>query len=102
MLDYQNNIEEFNKKNARIIAVSSDSREKALGFASDLNLTFKVGYGLNAKETSEITGAYYNDKGKYLYATGFLIKPLGTIKIVLYSPGTTERLQAKDAFAAII
>ncbi len=89
-------MEEFNKNNIQIIAVSCDTREKAAEFAEDLKLSFNVGYGLNAKKTSEVTGAFYNDQQGHLHATGFIVKPHEVIMKILYSEGTYDRFKAKE------
>jgi len=96
LLDFQDHIEEFNKRDILVIAVSSDNLEHAKEFANDLKLTYKVGYGLDAKETSAITGVFYNEERNHLHAAGFIIKPFGTLLKLLYSEGTYDRLKAKE------
>ncbi len=101
MLDFQDNIEKFDKKNIQVIAASSDNQKNASEFAADLKLTFKVGYGINAKETSAITGAFYNAERGHMHAAGLIIKPFATILKLLYSEGTYDRLKAQECLEDI-
>lgn len=101
MLDFEKNMEEFNNHGIRIVAVSADSKEDALKTVDKYNITFKVGYGLNAEETSALTGAFYEKEPGYLHATGFILAPDGKIANAVYSTGPVGRLVAADALALI-
>ena len=101
MLDFQENIEDFKKKNIQVIAASCDSKERAASFIENLKVTFKIGYGLNAKEVSEVLGAYYDEEKGHLHATGFIVGPLGRVILSLYSKGTFDRLKAKECISFI-
>ncbi|MGD0238093.1 MAG: peroxiredoxin, partial [Syntrophorhabdales bacterium] len=58
-------------------------------------------HGLNAKEISLKTGAFYEGKEGYLHATGFVINPEGTIVNAVYSTMAIGRLVAKDCLGLI-
>lgn len=96
MLDFQEYIEEFNKRDIQVIAASSDDYKHAMEFVNDLKLTYTMGYGLNAKETSAVTGCFYNAERNHLHAAGFIIKPYGALLKLLFSEGTYDRLKAKE------
>ncbi len=53
-------------------------------------------YGLNAYEVVEKIGASVNEEPTYLQATGFVLKPDGTIAVSVYSSGAIGRLAATD------
>jgi alkyl hydroperoxide reductase subunit AhpC len=89
-------MKEFTRKNIQVIAASADSWEKAIQTAEIYKLTFTIGYGLDAAEVSQLTGAFYNAQENYLHATGFIIGPAGKIEDAVYSSRSIGRLVAKD------
>ena len=101
MLDFQKNIKEFEKKNIQVIAASADSWEQALNTTERYKITFKIGYGLNPREISGLTGAFYNEKENYIHAAGFIIGPDGKIENAVYSSRSIGRLVAKDCLEFI-
>ncbi len=96
MLDFQRNIKEFERKETQVLAASTDTWDHALQTVERYKLTFKVGYGLNPKEFSAMTGAFYNETENYIQATGFVISPEGKIENAVYSSRSIGRLTAKD------
>lgn len=96
MLDFQRNIKEFEKRDIQVIAASADQRENALDTIERYKLTFRVGYGLNPRAVSALTGAFYNEKENYIHATGFIIGPDLRIENAVYSTKSIGRLVAKD------
>lgn len=101
MLDFQKNIEEFTNSGVQVIAASADTKEDAQKTVDKYSITFKVGCGLNAEETSTLTGAFYEKKSGYLHATGFVLAPDGKIANAVYSTGPVGRLVAADTLALI-
>jgi peroxiredoxin len=101
LLDFQKNMKEFEKRNIQVIAASADTWDLALGTVERYKLTFRIGYGLNPREVSELTGAFYNEREKYLHATGFVIGPDGRIEDAVYSSRSIGRLVAKDCLEFI-
>ena len=96
MVDFQSLIKEFDAEEISIIAGSADPAEKAGETVKKNGITFPIVYGMNAEETSRITGAYYDKDRQYIHATGFLIRPDNTIETVCYSSGTIGRFVAQD------
>ena len=84
-----------------LVAGSADSLEHARDLVEKLGIPFPVAYGLNAKEISLKTGAFYEDKEDYLHATGFVINPEGAIVNAVYSTLAIGRLVAKDCLGLI-
>ncbi len=64
-------------------------------------VTYPVAYGMDAEETSRITGAYYDRSKNFIHATGFVIRPDNTVEVACYSTGPIGRFVAKDMLAFI-
>ena len=64
-------------------------------------LSFAVGYGLDAREIANRYGAFFEGEKKFLHATGFLIKPDGSVCNAVYSTGPIGRLTAADSLRLI-
>jgi len=96
LADFQSLIKEFEAEQISVIAGSVDLAEKASETVKKNGITFPIVYGMNAEETSRITGAYYDKDRQYIHATGFLIRPDNTIETVCYSSGTIGRFGAQD------
>ncbi len=101
MLDFEKNIGDLSENDIQVIAASCDPLEKAQETIDSYKLTFTVGYGLDAAETSALTGAFYDDKEGYLHATGFIVAPDGMIANAVYSTGMLGRLVAADTLSLI-
>lgn len=101
MLDFQKNIDEIRGKDIQLIAASCDTLDSARETINRYNLTFPVGYDLVAKEVSEKTGAFYNEKEGYLHATGYILDPEARITNGVYSTRSVGRLVARDCVAWI-
>jgi len=96
LADFQSLIKELEAEQISIVAGSVDSPEKASDTVKKNGITFPIAYGMNAEETSRITGAYYDKNRQYVHATGFLIRPDNTVETVCYSSGTIGRFVAQD------
>ena len=101
LVDFTSAADEFRKMDIGLIAGSVDSLEHAREFVKQLKIPFPVGYGLNAKEISLKTGAFYESKEGYLHASGFVINPEGRIVNAVYSTMAIGRLVAKDCLGLI-
>ncbi len=92
----------------KVIAASVDPLPIAEGFISELDLKFRLGYGLDKEEISSATGAFYEAKGNFeagragfLHATGFILDDEGKVRLALYSTGAMGRLTPEDCLAYI-
>lgn len=101
MLDFQRHLKEFERKDIQVIAASTDKWTEAVRTAEMYRITFKIGYGLDPREISSITGAFYNERENYLHATGFIIGPDGRIEDAVYSTRSVGRLVARDCLEFI-
>ncbi len=80
-----------------MVALSVDSEEDAQKMVDRHKLTYPVLYGLNARETMATIGGYINKEPLYLHPSGFILRPDGTIVLVVQSSGAIGRLVATDA-----
>lgn len=78
-----------------------DNLEDAQKMVERNKLTFPVAYGMDAKKFAGMTGAFYDEKKLFIHATGFIIKPDGTIEGAVYSTGPIGRLVAADTLLLI-
>ena len=83
------------------MAASVDPREKAQEMVEKNKLTFPIGYGLEAENISELTGAFYEPEKKFIQPTAFLIRPDKTIAVASYSSGPVGRMVAKDVWQLV-
>ena len=60
-----------------------------------------MGYGLDNKAISELTGCFYEEKRSILHSTGYLVKPDGTVAVGAYSSGPIGRLVWQDVHAVV-
>ncbi len=79
-----------------VVALSVDSLEQAQQTVERHRLTFPVLYGLDAREAAKMIGASINEDPLYLQATGFVLRPEGTVAVAVYSSGAIGRLVAAD------
>ncbi len=85
----------------KIVAASVDTEEQAKGTVEECGLNFPVGYGIDNKQISELTGCFYEEKRQILHSTGYVIKPDGTIAVGVYSSGPIGRLVWQDVLAVV-
>ncbi len=64
-------------------------------------LTYPVLYGLNARESAATIGGYINEEPLYLHPSGFILRPDGTIALLVPSSGAIGRLVADDTVGLI-
>ena len=84
-----------------MVALSVDSEEDAQKTVDRNALAFPVLYGLDAPAMASMIGAYINEEPLYLHATGFILRPNGTIALAVYSSGPIGRIVSDDAIGII-
>lgn len=82
-------------------ALSVDSEEDAQKMVDRHTLTFPVLYGLNAREIAATIGGYINEEPLYLHPSGFILRPNGTIVLLVQSSGAIGRLVVNDTVGLI-
>ena len=78
-----------------------DSEEDAQKIVDRHTLTFPVLYGLNVRETMATIGGYINEEPLFLHPSGFILRPNGTIVLLVQSSGAIGRLVANDTVGLI-
>ena len=83
------------------MALSVDSEEDAQKMVDRHKLTYPVLYRLNGRETMATIGGYINEEPLYLHPSGFILRPDGTIVLLVQSSGAIGRLVANDTIGLI-
>lgn len=96
MADFEKNHDGFRELDARVLAASVDAREDAEGTVEKHGLSYPVAYGLDAREMAETIGCYIDEDRGFMHATGVVLRPDGTVSLVVYSSGSIGRLVARD------
>ncbi len=78
-----------------------DTEEQARGTVEECELDFPVGYGLDNRRISELTGCFYEEKRQIIHSTGYVLKPDGTVAVAVYSTGPIGRLVWQDVLALV-
>ena len=101
MADFQETLPQLISEKIKVLAGSVDPLEKAKGLREELRITYPIAYAMNAEEIAKNTGAFYEEKKKFLHATGFLLRPDKSIAVACYSSGPIGRLVAKDVLNVV-
>ncbi len=64
-------------------------------------LTYPILHGLDARETMATIGGYINEEPLYLHPSGFILRPDGSIVLLVQSGGAIGRLVANDTIGLI-
>ncbi|MDB5532964.1 MAG: peroxiredoxin [Hyphomicrobiales bacterium] len=91
----------FAEANIKVMAFSVDDEAITAALVAKHGLQFPVGYGVDAAEIAEATGAYVNDSPRYLQTTGFLLKPDMTVVNAVYSSAAIGRLVPEDVLGMV-
>ena len=85
----------------KVVAASVDTEENAKKTVEECGLDFPVGWGLDHKKLSELTGCFYEEKRQILHSTGYVLRPDGTVAVGVYSTGPIGRLVWQDVAALV-
>jgi peroxiredoxin len=101
LADFQSHIEEFNRENVDVLALSVDPLDKARETVEKLQLTFPVAYGLEVPRDAEKVGAFWEERRKIIHATDFILDSDKKVVDACYSIGPIGRIIAGDALSHI-
>jgi alkyl hydroperoxide reductase subunit AhpC len=101
LADYQAHIDQFNKENVEIIALSVDPLDKAKEMAERVKSTFAIGYGLKVPEDADKVGAYWEERRQIIHATNFIIDADKKVTQACFATGPIGRIVAPDALRSI-
>ena len=102
---FQSGAEKFATEGIGILAASVDSLEKAKEIQKNTGATFPIAYGLPAKDTAEVIGAFYDatpaHTAPYIHSTGFVLAPDGKVVVSVYSSSAIGRLAWQDVLGLV-
>jgi alkyl hydroperoxide reductase subunit AhpC len=101
LADFQKRLHEFESRGFKVVAASVDSHADAEEMIDGQKVIFPLGYGLNAKEIAAACGAFYDAERRFLHATGFLLRPDGSVCNAVYSTGSIGRLTPGDSLRVL-
>lgn len=101
LASYQRHLPRFVEEGIQIVALSADDEEHAKATVAEHDITFPVGYGVDAEKTAETLKGYINKPRGALESTNFLLQPDGTIEIAVYSSKVLGRLVPDDVVGYI-
>lgn len=78
-----------------------DTEEDAKKTIDECGIHFPVGYGVDNKAISELTGCFYEERRQILHSTGYVLRPDSTIAVGVYSTGPIGRLVWQDVLALV-
>jgi peroxiredoxin len=96
LLDFQRARAHLNERGAEVVALSVDSLEQARQTVERHRISFPVLSGLDAHQVEQAIGASINEDPLSLQATGFVLRPDGTVAVAVYSSSAIGRLVAAD------
>ena len=79
MADFEKRHEEFARRGATVVGASADAFDDAQRTVERLALRMPLAYGLDAREFSTLTGAFFSDEKSFVHATGFVIDRDGRV-----------------------
>ena len=94
-------MEEFNKENVDVVALSVDPLDKAKETIDKLQLTFPVAYGLEVPGDAEKIGAFWDEQRKIIQPANFVLDSNKKVVDASYSIGPVGRITAADALSHI-
>ena len=101
MADFDKRLDEFARRGAVVVGASSDSFEDAQRTVERLRLRMPMAYGLDAREFSMLTGAFFSDEKGFVHATGFVIARDGRVAEGLYSTSGVGRLDPGETLGLL-
>ena len=101
MADFQKHTERFNAIGAKAVALSVDSKEDARKMVDRHKLTYPVLYELPIRETMATIGGYISEQPPYVQPSGFVLRPDGTIVMLVQSSNAIGRIVAADTISFV-
>lgn len=101
MADFDKRLDEFTARGARVAGASADGHDDAQRTVERLKLRMPLAYGLDAREFSLQTGAFFSDEKQFVHATGFVLGRDGAVVEALYSTSGVGRLHAGETLGLL-
>jgi peroxiredoxin len=100
LADFDKRLDEFARRGATVAGASADEFDDARQTVERMGLQMPLVYGLDAREFSTQTGAFFDEKG-YVHATGFVLDRDGLVVEALYSTSGAGRLNGRETLALL-
>ena len=84
-----------------MVALSTDTRDKAEETADQLELGFPVAYGLSLPGDAQKIGAFWEETRGFFHSTNFILDPEGKVTDALYSTGPLGRIVPREVLGRV-
>ena len=102
MGDFNRSWDVFQGAGIRVFGLTVDSLEETQRMVRELALAFPVLSELDAAGVAEKTGIYLSPQDpSFFQASGYVLKPGGTVSVAVYSTGAIGRLEPDKTLAHI-
>lgn len=102
MGDFNRSWDIYEEAGIRVFGLSVDPIEETQRMVRELALEFPVLSELDASGIAEQTGIYLSPQDPaFFQATGYVLKPDGTVSVAVYSTGAIGRLEPDKTLAHI-
>ena len=101
MADFDKRLDEFARRGATVLAASTDAFDDAQKTVERMALRMPVAYGLDPRDFSTHTGAFFADDRNFVHASGFVIGRDGRVVEALYSTSGVGRLNARETLGLL-
>ncbi len=102
MGDFNRSWDIYQEAGIRVFGLTVDSPEETRRMVRELALEFPVLSELDASEIAEKTGVYISHQDPVFFqASGYVLRPDGTVSVAVYSTGAIGRLEAGKTLAHI-
>jgi peroxiredoxin len=101
LLAFQRKLTEFDELKVQVVAASVDTLEEARTTRDRYSITYRLGYGLDAREIAAKTGAFFEKRQGFLHSTDFIVDPEGLVVNAVYSSGAIGRIVPEDCLGLI-
>ncbi len=102
MGDFERSWDVFQEAGIRVFGLTVDSLEETQRMVRELALGFPVLSELDAAGITEKTGIYVSPQDPaFFQASGYVLRPDGTVSVAVYSTGAIGRLEPEKTLAHI-
>ena len=102
MVDFNNIVPLLDQQNAKLVALSVDDRVTTQALVDRLAVeSYPVLHSADVEKIHELTGAFIESERGFLHATGFLLRPNGTVAQAVYATGPVGRLTPLDTLRVL-
>jgi peroxiredoxin len=101
LADFQSHLEALRAEEISVLALSTDSLEKARETVEQDKIGFPVAYGLRIPDDADRIGAPFEPKRSVIQPSEFILGPDRRVIHATYSTGPIGRIRAEEALSMI-